>query len=135
MRGALASLLLVSLAGCASTGPDIVPTYQPAPGLNEVLRGEIEAADGYELVVGDILMMPGDAIPPHYHYGEEFIYVLGGSAVIERAGYPTVTLRAGESLRVAPGIVHSGRNGTDGARLVSVWIKPVDRPLRMPVPE
>ena len=133
MRGALASLLLLTLAGCAASAPDVIATYQPAPGINEVLRGEIEAADGYEVVMGDLVLAPDGTIPAHYHHGEEFIYVLGGSTTIERVGYPPVTLTAGDSLRVAPGLVHSGRNGPDGARVVSVWIKPVDRPLRVPV--
>ena len=135
MRWPLAALLPMVLAGCATSAPDVVPTYQPAPGINEVLRGEIEAAEGHEVVMGDLVLAPDGTIPPHYHHGEEFIYVLGGSTTIERAGYPTVTLHAGESLRVAPGVVHSGRNGPGGARVVSVWIKPVDRPLRVPVTE
>lgn len=143
MRAAAPALALaaaLALAGCStvwmdSDRVDTVPTYQPAPGITEVLRGEIEAAPGYEVVMGDILSLPGDVIPSHYHYGEEFIYVLGGSAIIARAGYPDTTLTAGESLRVPPGTVHSGRNGPGGARVVSVWIKPLDRPLRVPVSE
>jgi quercetin dioxygenase-like cupin family protein len=135
MRAGLALTAALALGACASAGPATIATYQPAPGLNEVMRGAIEAAPGHEVVVGDIVVLQDTTIAPHYHFGEEFIYVIGGSVLIERAGYADVTLRAGESLRVAPGIVHSGRSETDGARVISVWIKPEGRPLRVPVPE
>ena len=126
-------LLLLALAGCAGGGNTRIATYQPAPGVNEVLRGPIEAAPGYELVTGDLVTPPGGEIPPHYHHGEEFIYVLGGSVTASRAGYADVQLAPGDGLRVAPGIVHWGRAGPEGARVISSWVKPLDQPLRVPV--
>ena len=134
MRTAIALLLLAGLVACSGPDPHI-PTYQPAQGVNEVLRGPIEAARGHELVVGDLVMPAGGAIPRHYHHGEEFLYVIGGSTVVSRPGVPDVTLSPGEGVRIAPGTVHWGTAGPDGVRAVSSWVATEGQPLRVPVPE
>ena len=80
-------------------------------------------------------MPAGAEIPRHYHYGEEFLYVLGGSATVSRAGMPDVRLGPGDGLRIAPGVVHWGKAGPEGVRAVSSWVKDDAKPLREPVPE
>lgn len=122
----------ITLAGCTGT-PSPIATYQPTTGVNEVLRGPIGAAPGHELVIGDLVMAPGFEIPAHFHHGEEFLYVIGGSAILERPGLPSVTMGAGQSIRIPPGTVHSGRVGADGLRAVSSWVVPNGKPLRVPV--
>lgn len=134
MRAATALLLLAALAACAA--PDSrISTYQPAQGSNEVLRGPIQAAPGHQLVVGDLVMPAGGTIPRHYHHGEEFLYVIGGSAVVSRPGAPDVTLLPGQGLRIPPGTVHWGRAGPDGVRAIASWVAADGQPLRVPVPE
>lgn len=133
MRWALRLVTAGALSACASPGPGTIATYQPAAGSNEVVRGEIAAAPGHELVMGDLVSPPGAPIPRHYHHGEEFIYVLGGSATLSRPGVPHVTLRAGDALRIAPGTVHWGEAGPEGLRAVASWVKPAGQPLRVPV--
>jgi len=133
-RVTAASILLASLTACSANGTTI-PTYQPAPGVNDVLSGPIAAAPGHSLVVGDLVMPAGGEIARHYHAGEEFLYVLGGSTVVSRPGMPDVTLTAGQGIRIPPGTVHWGRAGPDGVRAVSSWVKRDDQPLRTAVPQ
>jgi quercetin dioxygenase-like cupin family protein len=123
-----------ALSGCASTGQEIA-VYQPAVGSNQVLSGPIAAAPGHSLVVGDLVMEAGGTIPRHYHVGEEFLYVLGGSAIVSRQGEPDVTLAPGQGLRIAPGTVHWGKAGPQGVRAVSSWVATDGQPLRVAVPE
>lgn len=132
MRAAAAGLL--ALGGCAGGGGPVT-VYQPPQGINQVLEGPISAAPGHTLIVGDLNMPAGATIPRHYHYGEEFIYALGGSAVVSRAGMADMTLHPGEGLRIAPGVVHWGKAGPEGFRAVSSWVKDDARPLREPVSE
>ena len=108
--------------------------YAPAPGINQVLEGPIASDAGHSLIVGDLNMPAGAEIPRHYHYGEEFIYVLGGSATVSRAGLPDVVLGPGQGLRIAPGAVHWGKAGPGGLRAISSWVKDDTKPLRVPVP-
>ena len=133
MRGAvLCTAAGLALGGCAGSVAEI-PTYQPAPGVSEIMRGPIAAAPGHQLVTGDIVMAAGAPIPPHYHHGEEFLYVIGGSAILARPGVPDVTLAAGQGIRIPPGTVHSGSAGPEGLRAVSSWVVPEGKPLRVPV--
>lgn len=139
MRRASLALLLV-LAGCAaaSAPPASIsaPTVlTPPAGINQVIEGPIAAAPGHSLVLGDLNLAPGAAIPRHRHRGEEFVYVLGGSSVLSRAGERDVTLVAGQSLRIAPDTIHWGRAGPDGMRAISAWVKVDGQPLREAVPE
>ena len=132
MRAALAVSVL--LAGCASTGGE-PRLHIPPPGINQVLEGPILAAPGHTLIVGDLNLAPGAAIPRHWHHGEEFIYLLGGSAVLSREGQPDVTLTAGQAIRIAPRTVHWGAAGPQGLRAVSSWVKVDGKPLREAAPE
>ena len=134
MRRAIPAVALLAVAGCASAaGP--IPLYAPPQGINQILEGPIESDAGHSLIVGDLNMAPGAEIPRHYHYGEEFIYVLGGSATVSREGMPDVVLHPGEGLRIAPGLVHWGKAGPDGVRAVSSWVKDDSKPLREPAPQ
>lgn len=137
MRAAAPALLLAGslvLGACnTSPAPLDIRTYQPAPGANEVLRGEIVAAPGHSLVTGDLVLPAGAEVPPHYHHGEEFIYVIGGSATMIRPGMPDLVVGPGEGLRIPPGTVHSAVAGPEGLRAVANWVLPDGKPLRVAV--
>ena len=134
MRRIIAAVALLAAAGCAAADKPI-RVYAPPPGINQVLEGPIASDPGHSLIVGDLNMPAGAEIPRHYHYGEEFIYVLGGSATVARAGLPDIVLDPGEGLRIAPGVVHWGKAGPQGVRAVSSWVKDDSQPLRVPVPQ
>jgi quercetin dioxygenase-like cupin family protein len=138
MRAA-AVLGCAMLAGCAApqaVAPaiGIIAVYQPATGSTPVLEGLIAAGPGHHLVMGDLVATPGMVIPAHRHSGEEFLYVIGGSAVLSREGLPDLLLKAGEGVRIAPGVVHWGKAGEAGTRAISSWIVVNGEPLRTPEP-
>lgn len=128
-------MLAAALCGCTLSGHDSVAVYQPARGITEVNSGVIQAAPGHRLVTGDLNIAANSPIPRHYHHGEEFLYILGGSTVIVREGMGELMLRPGQGLRIAPGTVHWGKAGPEGLRAVSSWVVPDGQPLRVPVPE
>ncbi len=133
----IAALLLaaVGLAGCVRDNSGGPAVYRPAPGITEIVSGPIEAAPGHHLVMGDLNIPPGAPIPRHFHHGEEFLYVMGGSTLIAREGQEDMTLLPGQGIRIAPGTVHWGRAGPEGLRAVSSWVVPDGQPLRVPVSE
>ncbi|MXO70639.1 cupin domain-containing protein [Alteraurantiacibacter buctensis] len=136
-RIVLATVPALALAACstAPAGPQSVAVYDPPPGINQVLEDRIAAAPGHSLIVGDLNMGPGAPIPRHFHHGEEYIYLIGGSATVSRAGQPDLQLGPGQSVTIAPGVVHWGTAGPEGMRGISVWIKDDDHPLREMVAE
>lgn len=135
MRGA-ALLAALLIGGCASvpaeSGPAIV---HQGDGVNLVLEGAIAAAPGHHLVMGDIVMPVGSSIPRHTHSGEEFLYIIGGSAIVMREGEPDLVLQAGQGIRIPAGLVHGGKAGPEGARGVSSWIVKDGQPLRTAAPD
>lgn len=135
MAGALACASMVHAADAPPADESRIFVYQPPAGSNQVLEGPIEAAPGHSLVVGDLVMAADGNIPRHRHLGEEFLYVLGGSAIVSREGEADVQLTVGQGIRIAPGIVHWGKAGPEGVRAVSSWVAVDGQPLREAVPE
>jgi quercetin dioxygenase-like cupin family protein len=74
-------------------------------------------------------------LPPHYHPGEEFVYVLEGSAVHVEQGKPDRILKAGDSYVIPPRAVHAPRGGPQGARAVVFRLHVEGQPERIPVKE
>lgn len=90
----------------------------PPAGSNEVLRAPISIADGLEVIISDVVIPPNATVPRHYHPGEEFLYVLQGSAVHVEEGKPDRMLSAGDTYVIPPRAEHAPRGGPEGARAV-----------------
>jgi len=90
----------------------------PPPGSNEMLRAPITIADGLEVIISDVVIPPNATVPRHYHPGEEFLYVLSGSAVHVEEGEPDQILKAGDAYVIPPQAVHAPRGGPEGSRAI-----------------
>jgi quercetin dioxygenase-like cupin family protein len=77
---------------------------------------------------------PGGENPKHYHPSHVVFYVLEGSGVWQEDGKEPVTLKAGETLHVRPGMVHSHRNASTSAKLVFLEFVIVEKGQRSTVP-
>ena len=93
-------------------------SYTPPPGSNQMLRAPITIADGLEVIISDVVIPPNGAVPRHYHPGEEFIYVIEGSAVHIEEDKPDRILRAGDTYVIPPEAEHAPRGGDEGARAI-----------------
>ena len=124
-------LAVLSTVACAPGARD--PT--PPPGSHEMLRASIEAAPGLEVVLSDVVIPPDATAPSHAHPGEELVYVLSGSAVHMEEGKPDRLVKAGEALRIAPGVVHAPRGGPEGARAIVFRVHVQGAPERARVAE
>ena len=132
-RGALLALLV--LTGCVKTVTDPAQPaiVQPAIGSNEVMRETLSAAPGHELIVADLVLPPNAVGEPHSHPWEEYLYVLGGSAILEAEGMATRTVEAGGKATIPPRAVHTPRAGPDGIRAIIVRVHDDGDPLSIPV--
>ena len=92
--------------------------YKPPPGSNQMLRAPITIADGLEVIISDVVIPPNGTVPRHYHPGEEFIYVIEGSAVHIEEDRPDRILKAGDTYVIPPEAKHSPRGGDEGARAI-----------------
>jgi len=91
---------------------------RPPPGSNQVLRAPLSMAEGLEVIVSDVVIPPNGTVPRHYHPGEEFVYLIEGSAVHVEEGKPDLIMKAGDSYVIPPRAVHAPRGGPDGARAI-----------------
>ena len=122
--GLVASLALGSQASHAQDG---------------VKRTDIQTHDlsipGREVVQQMVELQSGVVVAKHTHPGEEVSVVLDGELLLEVAGKPAVTLKAGQSFMVAPGIVHGVKStGSGASRLLATYIVEKGKPLRSPAP-
>ncbi len=93
-------------------------TRYPPPGSHQMLRAPITVADGLEVIISDVVIPPNATVPRHYHPGEEFLYVIEGSAVHVEEGKDDRVLSAGDAYVIPPRAIHAPRGGPDGARAI-----------------
>ena len=102
----------------------------------ELLRTDLPGVDGKEAVVFMAEIPPGVVTGKHRHPGNELIYVLEGSYVLEVDGKGAIPLKAGDARHAPPGEVHAAKSlGSPRASKVLVFlIAEKGQPLAIPVP-
>lgn len=144
MKYALSSLALLAVTGCVSVEAHHHhedDQSRPSPGSNLMLRGPITISDGLEVIISDVVIPAGATVPRHFHPGEEFVYVIEGSAVHVEAGKADQILRAGDAYVIPPEAEHAPRGGPDGARAIVFRVHKSGLPERInmgdegPVPD
>ena len=110
---AVLSALLLAACGQAAVQETPSPEHRhaPPPGSNEMLRAPITGAEGLEVIISDVVIPPNATVPRHYHPGEEFLYVIEGSAVHVEEGKPDRELKAGDAYVIPPRAEHAPRGG------------------------
>jgi quercetin dioxygenase-like cupin family protein len=78
---------------------------------SELFEAPVTAERGVVLATVELLL--GDAGPLHMHPGDEVLYVVEGSVVVEVDGQQPRTVRAGESFQFPRATPHLARNVSD----------------------
>jgi quercetin dioxygenase-like cupin family protein len=95
----------------------------------DLLRHDL-SVPGREVVQVRVDIAPGVLAPNHSHPGEEVAYVIEGVLEYQLEGSPPVTLKAGESLFIPAGMIHSARNvGSVNAAELATYIVEKGKPL------
>lgn len=119
------------LAGCTSESAEMTDAEAPTatsepsvhdhglpPGSNEMLRAKLSMTEGLEVIISDVIIPPGAEVPRHYHPGEEFVYVIEGSAVHVEEGKPDTEVTAGQAYVIPPEAIHAPVGGPNGGRAI-----------------
>jgi quercetin dioxygenase-like cupin family protein len=107
MKMIQAMALALVLGGAATAHAD-----QPLQ-RTDLVRSDIDVP-GHEAVQVRVDFAPGVLAPKHSHPGEEIAFVIEGTLEYQLDGSTPVTLKAGQSLFIPSGVVHSARNVGDG---------------------
>jgi quercetin dioxygenase-like cupin family protein len=128
MRAATVTAAAVVLAGFVCLGAQ-APTFK-----RTVLQQGDLSVPGREAVTAVAELQPGGGSPGrHTHPGEEIGYVLEGTVVVEQAGKPAATLKAGQTFLIPAGTVHNAtNNGSTTARVLATYIVEKGKPLATP---
>jgi quercetin dioxygenase-like cupin family protein len=107
------------------------------PGINRkvLLTEDIRSTPGKEGTVYIATIAPGvQSAGPHYHIGQEFFYVLEGSAILKREGQPPLALKAGDSGTNLPKQIHDVGNpsATEPVKFVVFIVNEKGQPLATP---
>src|SRR5271169_5963037 len=105
-----------------------------AQGPPQVKRNIVMKQDmsipGREAVMAWVELPPGSAEGKHTHPAEVYAFVLQGTILLQAAGKPDATLKAGDVFYIAPGQVHQAINASDApAKLAAVFVTEKGKPL------
>ena len=120
----LLGLVLAVEFAIGGVGIGVLNAQQERLRRAELLKTELGLMEGKEANLVLVEFEPGAAVAKHFHPGDELVYILEGSVILEVDGQPAITLKAGDTFHQPPKQVHSGQNAstTDPVKLLVIWI-------------
>lgn len=98
----------------------------------DLLKNDIDVP-GHEVVQVRVDFAPGVLARSHSHPGEEIAFVIAGTLEYQLEGKQPVILKAGQSLFIPTGVVHSAKNvGSGKASELATYIVRKGAPLVVP---
>lgn len=101
------------------------------PKLETLLSAALEGVENTEVIVSRVTIPPKTALPKHWHPGEEFAYVLEGSATLWQDGREDVTVKAGDVIKIPLKQVHTAITGDEGATMLVFRVHEHGKPERI----
>ena len=98
-----------------------------------LLRQSVEGVPTKEVIVNQVSIPPHTELPRHWHPGEEIFYVIDGEVTLAQRGKPDLLNRVGEVNIIAPGVIHTGFTGEEGATLLIFRVHDKGQPERVVV--
>ena len=96
-------------------GGRILNAQDPLKSGTVLQRAELTSAKGMEAILVLRELPPGGESGKHTQSGNEIVYILEGSVVLEVQGTAPKTLKAGEAFKTAAGEVHNVKNANANA--------------------
>lgn len=103
------------------------------PTFDNVLRADLESAEGLEVLVSLVEIPAETTLPKHHHPGEEFVYLLEGEAVLWLKDEDEVALKQGDAAKVPLEHVHTAMTGAEAAKVLVFRVHKKGEPERIPV--
>lgn len=126
--GATAGSLAVSIAFAAQ-----LFGQEPESSSVDLVHQPLEVWTEGEVIVTRFDLPAGFDLPRHTHPGEEFVYILEGSATAVVEGQPDIVLEAGEAYWVPYRRVHTAVPGPDGVKGLVFRVHREGEPMRTDV--
>jgi len=124
-------LIVISCTPAAEEQGDEQAFSVEQPRIYNLMRTELETMEGAEVMVSVVEMPPDTVLPRHYHPGEEFVYVLEGSATLWQQGKPDTVLAKGAAFKVPFEQEHTAITGSESARVLVFRVHRQGEPERI----
>ena len=99
--------------------------------VKNLMSTELAGVDDTEVVISHVSIPPNTSLPKHWHPGEEFAYVLEGSATLWQQGKRDVTTKAGDLIKIPLKQVHTAITGDEGATVLVFRVHEEGQPERV----
>lgn len=125
-----------ALVGALAWTSPIVAQQNAAPPAPSIKRIPLQRFDvpgtPYETVIGIAEIAANVAIGRHTHPGPESGYVLQGGFELLVDGEAPRQVKAGDSYKVPPRVVHDAKSGPEGAKVIATYVVEKGQPLASP---
>jgi quercetin dioxygenase-like cupin family protein len=101
------------------------------PMLETLLSAQLEGVEGTEVIVSRVVIPPNTSLPRHWHPGEEFAYVLEGSAILRRDGKAELKMSKGEVVKIPLQAIHTAVTTDQGATILVFRVHEQGKPERV----
>ena len=101
--------------------------------IDNIMTSQLELVEDTEVVVSHVEIPANTALPKHWHPGEEFVYVLGGSYVLWQKDKPDVHLKKGDVFKVPLKQIHTAKTEEEGATILVFRVHEMGQPVRVNV--
>lgn len=101
------------------------------PMLETLLSAQLEGVEGTEVIVSRVVIPPNTSLPRHWHPGEEFAYVLEGSAILRRDGKADLKTSKGEVVKIPLQAIHTAVTTDQGATILVFRVHEQGKPERV----
>jgi quercetin dioxygenase-like cupin family protein len=115
------------------------PAATPAPvtqGASNIKRTPLQKFDvpgtNNETIIGIAEIVPNAMIGAHSHAGIESGYMLEGEMTLMVVGQPDKLLKAGDSYQIPLGVVHDGKSGPNGGKVIATYVVEKGKPFAVP---
>ena len=99
--------------------------------LENLLSEDLEGASGIEVIVSRVYIPANTSLPKHWHPGEEFVYILKGSATLWQKGKSDILVKEGEVFKIPLEQVHTATTGNEGVSALVFRVHEKGKPERV----
>ena len=135
----LPKLIILATVAVLSVPPSVPILAEEQSGITHtpLLKSALPGTTDQEVIVWDTVYAPGAINPRHLHPAAITFHVVSGTGVWQEDEKPPVTLRAGDSLFVPAGTIHSHWNPskTESLRFVEFIVAEKDKGRSIRLPE